>query len=57
MGLLDVVNGVLAGPRGQAQQQPAANSGGMSPITMALLGLLAYKAFKGRTPLQSGSDT
>ncbi len=48
MGLLDVVNGVLAGPRGQAQQQATTSGGGMSPITMAVLGLLAYKAFKGR---------
>ncbi len=45
MGLADVINGMLAGPRGQPQApQP---SGGMSPITIALLGLLAYKAFKG----------
>jgi uncharacterized protein YidB (DUF937 family) len=34
------------GPRGEPQ--PAApGSGGMSKITMALLGLLAYKAYKG----------
>jgi uncharacterized protein YidB (DUF937 family) len=54
VGLLDVVNGVLAGPRGQMQpQQPQARStsGGMSPLTMAVLALLAYKAFKG-----SGTD-
>jgi len=43
MGLLDVLNGMQNGPRGQTQ--PGA-SGGMSPITMALMGLLAYKAFK-----------
>src|SRR3954447_13291803 len=46
MGLLDVVNGVLNGPRGQSQAQPAAR-GGMSPMTMAILGVLAYKAMKG----------
>jgi uncharacterized protein YidB (DUF937 family) len=46
MGLLDVVNGVLNGPRGQSQPQPAAK-GGMSPMTMAILGVLAYKALKG----------
>ncbi len=47
MGLLDVINGVLAGPRGQGQlQQPGAAQGGMSPITMALFGVLAYKALK-----------
>jgi uncharacterized protein YidB (DUF937 family) len=46
MGLLDVVNGVLNGPRGQTQPQAAAR-GGMSPMTMAILGVLAYKALKG----------
>lgn len=44
MGLLDVLNGMQNGPRGQ--QNPNAASGGMSPITMAVLGLLAYKAVK-----------
>ncbi len=44
MGLLDVLNGMQNGPRGQ--QDPNAGSGGMSPITMAILGLLAYKAVK-----------
>lgn len=43
MGLLDVLNGMQHGPRGQTQ--PGAG-GGMSPITMALLGVLAYKAVK-----------
>ena len=42
MGLLDVLNGMQNGPRGAS-----AGRGGMSPITMALLGLLAYKAVKG----------
>lgn len=42
MGLLDVLNGMQNGPRGQRDP----NSGGMSPITMAILGLLAYKAVK-----------
>ena len=46
MGLLDVLNGMQNGPRGQPQ--PAApGSGGMSKTTMALLAFLAYKAFKG----------
>lgn len=44
MGLLDVLNGMQSGPRGQ--QGPSTSSGGMSPITMAVLGLLAYKALK-----------
>ncbi|HVX99343.1 MAG TPA: YidB family protein [Pseudorhodoplanes sp.] len=42
MGLLDVLNGMQNGPRGQT----APGQGGMSPITMAILGLLAYKAIK-----------
>jgi uncharacterized protein YidB (DUF937 family) len=42
MGLLDVLNGMQNGPRGARSM-----GGGMSPITMALLGLLAYKAVKG----------
>lgn len=44
MGLLDILNGMQNGPRGQSQP---GQSGGMSPIMMALLGLLAYKAVKG----------
>ena len=43
MGLLDVLNGMQNGPRGQTQP----GKGGMSPITMALMALLAYKAVKG----------
>jgi uncharacterized protein YidB (DUF937 family) len=42
MGLLDVLTGMRNGPRGMG-----GGGGGMSPITMALLGLLAYKAIKG----------
>ena len=45
MGLLDVLNGMQNGPGGQ--QGGNTSSGGMSPITMAILGLLAYKAVKG----------
>jgi hypothetical protein len=44
MGLLDVLNGMQNGPRGQ--REPSGSGGGMSPITMAILGLLAYKAVK-----------
>jgi len=52
MGLLDVLNGMQNGPRGQPQ--PAApGSGGMSKITMALLAFLAYKAYKGSQPAQA----
>ncbi len=42
MGLLDIFNGMQNGPRGGRS-----TGGGMSPITMALLGLVAYKAVKG----------
>jgi uncharacterized protein YidB (DUF937 family) len=46
VGLIDVLNGMQNGPRG-AQGAPQGSSGsGMSPITMAILGLLAYKAVK-----------
>lgn len=44
MGLVDVLNGMRNGPRGQQGANPS--SGGMSPIMMAILGLLAYKAIK-----------
>jgi len=47
MGLADVLTGMMNGPRGQ-RQPSSGGGGGMSPIMMALLGLLAYKAFKGR---------
>jgi uncharacterized protein YidB (DUF937 family) len=46
MGLLDILTGMQNGPRGRSQPS-SASSGGMSPLMMALLGLLAYKAFKG----------
>src|SRR5262245_55865729 len=49
MGLLDILNGMQNGPRGQRQPSPPGKSGGMSPLMLALLGLMAYKAFKGRT--------
>lgn len=50
MGLLDdVLKGMLNGPRGAPQPKPGGGSsgGGMSPITLALLALLAYKAYQG----------
>ena len=45
MGLLDVLNGMQNGPRGPSNPS-AQSSGGMSPMTMAILGLLAWKAIK-----------
>jgi uncharacterized protein YidB (DUF937 family) len=52
MGLLDILNGMQNGPRGE-RQSGSGTSGGMSPISVALLGLLAYKAvrsFTGASP-------
>jgi uncharacterized protein YidB (DUF937 family) len=45
---MDILNGMQNGPRGQQQPSGRAppQSGGMSPIMMALLGLLAFKAVK-----------
>src|SRR3979490_711456 len=45
MGLLDILNGMQNGPRGQSTPS-AQDKGGMSPMTMAILALLAYKAVK-----------
>jgi len=45
MGLLDVLNGMQNGPRGPSNAG-AQTGGGMSPMTMAILALLAYKAVK-----------
>ena len=54
MGLLDILNGMHNGPRGPSN--PSAQSGGgMSPMTMAILGLLAYKAVKHLTGGQPGT--
>jgi uncharacterized protein YidB (DUF937 family) len=47
MGLLDVLNGMQQGPRGPSTRSSESSSGGgMSPMTMAILGLLAWKAVK-----------
>jgi uncharacterized protein YidB (DUF937 family) len=45
MGLLDILNGMQNGPRGSSSPTPQ-TGGGMSPMTMAILALLAYKAVK-----------
>jgi uncharacterized protein YidB (DUF937 family) len=49
MGLADILTGMMNGPRGQRQPSSGGSGSGMSPIMMALLGLLAYKALKGRS--------
>ena len=47
MGLLDVLNGMQNGPRGPSTPSAQSDSGGgMSPMTMAILALLAGKAVK-----------
>ncbi|MBI2740869.1 MAG: DUF937 domain-containing protein [Rhodospirillales bacterium] len=64
MSLMDILNGLQNGPLGAgglaggAASGPASGSrGGMSPMTMALLALLAYKAIKGfgSSPAQAPS--
>lgn len=51
MGLLDILNGMQNGPRGPSD--PTAKGEGMSPMTMAILAMLAYKAVKHFTGSQS----
>jgi uncharacterized protein YidB (DUF937 family) len=46
MGLFDVLNGMRNGPHGQSSAGGSKSGGGMSPITMAILALLAYKGLK-----------
>ncbi len=61
MGLIDVLNGMQNGPHGP--RSSGTGGGGMSPITMAILGLLAYKALKsftsqpGAAPATPGAST
>jgi uncharacterized protein YidB (DUF937 family) len=54
MGLLDVINGMQQGPRGPSTPS-SESSGGMSPMTMAILGLIAWKAIRHFTAGQPGS--
>ena len=55
MGLLDVLNGMQNGPRG-AGPSSGHSGGGMSPMTMAILGLLAWKAIKHFSGSQPGAS-
>ncbi len=56
MGLLDVLNGMQNGPRGPSDPSAqSSSSGGMSPMTMAILGLLAWKAIRHFTASQLGA--
>jgi uncharacterized protein YidB (DUF937 family) len=54
MGLLDVLNGMQQGPRGPSNPG-APSGGGMSPMTRAILGLLAWKAVKHFSANQAGA--
>ncbi|BAM92951.1 conserved hypothetical protein [Bradyrhizobium oligotrophicum S58] len=49
MGLLDILNGMQNGPHGPSHPTTQKN-GGMSPMTMAILALLAWKAVKHFAP-------
>jgi uncharacterized protein YidB (DUF937 family) len=55
MGLMDVLNGMQNGPHGPRGGSSGSSGGAMSPITMAILGLLAYKALKGFTSQPSAA--
>ncbi len=55
MGLLDVLNGMKNGPHGQPDPGQD-GSGGMSPLTMAILALLAYKTVKHIGGSQPGAN-
>ncbi|WP_024512202.1 YidB family protein [Bradyrhizobium sp. ARR65] len=57
MGLLDVLNGMQHGPRGPSGPSEQQSSGGMSPLTMAILGLLAWKALKHFTGNQQSAPS
>jgi uncharacterized protein YidB (DUF937 family) len=54
MGLLDVLGG-MSNP--ESGQSATASSGGMSPITKAIIGVLAYQAIKAFTANKAGAGT
>ena len=55
MGLLDVLSGMSNAQSGQSG--PASSGGGMSPITKAIIGVLAYQAIKAFTANQANAGT
>lgn len=55
MGLLDVLSGMSNAKSGQ--RAPASSGGGMSPITKAIIGMLAYQAIKAFTANQASAGT
>jgi uncharacterized protein YidB (DUF937 family) len=56
MGLLDVLNGMQQGPRGPSSPSAQQDKSGTSPMTLAILGLLAFKALKHLTSGQPGAS-
>src|SRR5262245_18782881 len=56
MGLMDILNGMQNGPRGKQLPKQNTGGGGMSPLMMALLALLAYNALKGKGAQPSAPD-
>src|SRR5215472_5326401 len=54
MGLLDVLSGMSAE---SGQQTSASSGGGMSPITKAIIGVLAFQAIKAFTANQASAGT
>jgi uncharacterized protein YidB (DUF937 family) len=55
MGLLDVLSGMSNGQSGQRAAE--SSGGGMSPITKAIIGVLAYQAIKAFTANQASAGT
>src|SRR5262245_23893921 len=55
MGLLDVLSGMSNAQSGQ--RTPESSGGGMSPITKAIIGVLAYQAIKAFTGSQARAGT
>jgi uncharacterized protein YidB (DUF937 family) len=55
MGLLDVLSGMSNAESGQ--RGPTSSGGGMSPITKAIIGMLAYQAIKAFTANQASAGT
>src|SRR5262249_20609668 len=55
MGLLDVLSG-MSNPE-SGQRAPTSSGGGMSPITKAIIGVLAFQAIKAFTGGQASAGT
>ena len=57
MGLLDVLNGMQNASGGQRTQGNSAGGGGLSPMMIAMLGTLAFKAVKSLMDNQASAAT